>query len=164
MLHYTILHKTTKTDLWYAPFLPSELANLLVTWPHDFYDDTNVGFRSCVDTSLDSMSSHRIAHVHMNHYLKPSANHLLNMPPSMANYSDTLKQWWCRRPPALIVCCQYMIEYAYLKSTQGRWSLKCLVFWTGPLYLIGMWFGKDQRANIMKTHNYKRLDYVFKDQ
>jgi hypothetical protein len=25
-------------------------------------------------------------------------------------------------------------------------------FLIGPLYLIGMWFGENQRANIIKTH------------
>lgn len=73
--------------------------------------------KSCIATSLDSMSSHLIAHVHMNQCHKPSANHLLNMPSSMANHSGTLKQWSCRRPPTLTICCQYMIGYAYFKST-----------------------------------------------
>ena len=30
-----------------------------------------------------------------------------------------------------------------------------------PLDLIGMWFNEDQRANIIKTHVLKRLDYAF---
>ena len=42
--------------------------------------------------------------------------------------------------------------------------LKWLVFLIRPLDLIGIWFGEDQRANIIKTHVYKRLDYVFKYQ
>ena len=29
-------------------------------------------------------------------------------------------------------------------------------------YLIGIWFGKDQRANIVKTHVKKRLVYISK--
>jgi hypothetical protein len=33
----------------------------------------------------------------------------------------------------------------------------------GPLYLIGVWVGEDQRTNTIKTHHvYKRLDYDFK--
>ena len=32
----------------------------------------------------------------------------------------------------------------------------------GLPYLIGMWFGEDQRENVIKTHVYERLDYVFK--
>ena len=31
-------------------------------------------------------------------------------------------------------------------------SLNWLVFSIRPLYLIGMWFSEDQRANIVKTH------------
>ena len=30
------------------------------------------------------------------------------------------------------------------------------------LYLIGAGLGEDQRTNIIKTHVYKRLDYLFK--
>ena len=26
------------------------------------------------------------------------------------------------------------------------------VFLIGPVYLVGMWFGEDQRANIIKAH------------
>ena len=37
-----------------------------------------------------------------------------------------------------------------------------LLFLIGRLNLIGMWFGEDQRANIIKTHVSKRLDCVFK--
>ena len=29
---------------------------------------------------------------------------------------------------------------------------KWFIFLIGPLYLIGMWFNEDQRANIIKTH------------
>jgi hypothetical protein len=31
-----------------------------------------------------------------------------------------------------------------------------------PLYMIGMCFSEDQRANLMKTHIQKRLDYIIK--
>ena len=41
-------------------------------------------------------------------------------------------------------------------------GLMWLVFLIGPLYLIGMWFNEDQRANIIKIHAQKRLDCVFK--
>ena len=30
------------------------------------------------------------------------------------------------------------------------------------VYLIGLWFGEDQRTNTIKTHALKRLDYVFR--
>ena len=34
-----------------------------------------------------------------------------------------------------------------------RWvGLKWSIFLIGPLYLIGVWFGEDQRANIVKTN------------
>ena len=36
------------------------------------------------------------------------------------------------------------------------------VFLSGPLNFIGLWFGEDQRANTIKKHVEKRLDYVFK--
>ena len=36
--------------------------------------------------------------------------------------------------------------------TQGRWILSGSIFIIGPLYLIGMWFDEEQRANIVKTH------------
>ena len=32
----------------------------------------------------------------------------------------------------------------------------------GPVYVIGVWFGEDQRVNIGKTYIWKRLDYVLK--
>ena len=35
-------------------------------------------------------------------------------------------------------------------------GLKWLVF-IGPLYLIGMWFDDDQRANIIKTHMLREI-------
>ena len=41
-------------------------------------------------------------------------------------------------------------------------GLKWLIFLIGPLYLINTWFNEDQRANIIKTHVLKSLDYVFK--
>ena len=41
-------------------------------------------------------------------------------------------------------------------------GLKRLVLLIGPLYLIDMWFGEDQRANMLKTQVQKRLDYIFK--
>ena len=41
-------------------------------------------------------------------------------------------------------------------------GLKWHLFLIGPLYLIGMWFGEDERASTIKTHVSKRLDYVFK--
>ena len=41
-------------------------------------------------------------------------------------------------------------------------GLKQLVFLIGPLYLIGMWFGEDQRTKIIRTLCFKRLDCVFK--
>ena len=37
-------------------------------------------------------------------------------------------------------------------NTFGGFGLKWLVFYIGPLDLIGMWFSEDQRANIIKTH------------
>jgi hypothetical protein len=37
-----------------------------------------------------------------------------------------------------------------------------LLFSIRPLDLIGMWFSEDQRANTIKTHVQKRLDYLFK--
>ena len=40
-------------------------------------------------------------------------------------------------------------------------DLKWLVSLIGLLDLIGMWFGEDQRANIIKTYVQKRLDYFF---
>jgi hypothetical protein len=36
--------------------------------------------------------------------------------------------------------------------------IKWLIFLMRLLDLIGMWFGEDQRANIIKTHVKKRLD------
>ena len=47
-----------------------------------------------------------------------------------------------------------------LKSIIG--VVKWLVFLIKPLYWIGMWFGEHQRANIIKMHVLKRLDYVSK--
>ena len=41
-------------------------------------------------------------------------------------------------------------------------GLEWLVFLIKPVYLIRTWFNEDQRANITKTHVYKRLDYTFK--
>ena len=38
--------------------------------------------------------------------------------------------------------------------------LKWLVFWIGPPYLIGMSFGEDQRATILKTTCWKRIDLL----
>ena len=43
-------------------------------------------------------------------------------------------------------------------------GLKWLVFSIKPLCLIGIWFGDDQRADIIKTHVAERSDYVFKYQ
>ena len=43
-------------------------------------------------------------------------------------------------------------------------SLKWFVSLIKPLHLIDVWFGEEQRANIIKAHNYKNLDYVFKYQ
>ena len=42
-----------------------------------------------------------------------------------------------------------------------RWVLSGWFPITGPLNLIGMWFGEDQKENIIKTHVEKRLDHVF---
>ena len=37
------------------------------------------------------------------------------------------------------------------------------LFLIGPVYLIGVWLGEDQRTNAITTHVVKnRLDYVFK--
>ena len=36
--------------------------------------------------------------------------------------------------------------------TEVDGSLSALFLLIGPLDLIGMWFGKDQRANMIKTH------------
>ena len=41
-------------------------------------------------------------------------------------------------------------------------GLKWLVFLIGPIDLIGMWFGEDQRENVIKTQCLKELDFVFK--
>jgi hypothetical protein len=43
-------------------------------------------------------------------------------------------------------------------------GLKSLGFLTGPLYSTDMWFGQDQRANIIKTRVKKTVDYIFKYQ
>lgn len=45
---------------------------------------------------------------------------------------------------------------------QGMWMLFWSVFLIGPLDLIGMWFGKEQRANTINTNVKKRLNYTFK--
>ena len=37
-----------------------------------------------------------------------------------------------------------------------------LLFLLEHLYLIDVWLDKDHRTNTIKTHVYKRLDYVFK--
>ena len=39
-----------------------------------------------------------------------------------------------------------------LNKMEASMGLKWLIFLIGPLDLIGMWFGEDQRANILKTH------------
>ena len=39
-----------------------------------------------------------------------------------------------------------------------------LPFFIGLMYLIGMWFSEDQRANIIETHVQRRLDYISKYQ
>ena len=36
-----------------------------------------------------------------------------------------------------------------------------LFFLVGPVFLIGMWFGEDQRANITKTHVLKEIELCF---
>ena len=41
-------------------------------------------------------------------------------------------------------------------------GLKWLIFLIGPLDLIRMVFSEDQKANIPKIHDQKRLDYAFK--
>ena len=50
-----------------------------------------------------------------------------------------------------------------MSSCLRRMGLKWLTFFIGLLGLIaiGMWFGEEQRANIMKTHAQERLDNVF---
>ena len=40
--------------------------------------------------------------------------------------------------------------------------IQLLFFLSRYIYLIGVWFGEDQIINTIKTHVYKRLDYVFK--
>jgi hypothetical protein len=40
-------------------------------------------------------------------------------------------------------------------------GLKWLIFLIGPLDLISMLFGEYQKGSIPKTHDQKRLDYVF---
>jgi hypothetical protein len=35
-----------------------------------------------------------------------------------------------------------------------------VTFLIGPLYLVGVWFGEDQRISTIKTHVLRRLDYV----
>ena len=52
--------------------------------------------------------------------------------------------------------------YALLQHStvapEVRWmGLKWLVFYIGPLDLIGMWFGEDQRANIVNTTCLKEI-------
>ena len=37
-----------------------------------------------------------------------------------------------------------------------------LHFLNNDLYLIGVWFGEDQRTNTIMAHAFKRLDYVLK--
>jgi hypothetical protein len=43
-----------------------------------------------------------------------------------------------------------------------RWVLSGLFFVNWTSYLVGMWVGEDEREKIIKTHVYKKLDYVFK--
>ena len=43
-------------------------------------------------------------------------------------------------------------------------DLKWLIFLIGPLDLIGTKFNEDRRANIIKTHFQKRLDYIFRSE
>ena len=52
-------------------------------------------------------------------------------------------------------------ESIHMRPIYGRWILKWLIFLIGLLYLVGMWFGKDQRANVIKTNFSRTLDYVF---
>ena len=39
-------------------------------------------------------------------------------------------------------------------------GLKSSLFLIGPLELIGLWFGEDQRADIINAHAEKRMDCV----
>ena len=39
-------------------------------------------------------------------------------------------------------------------------GLKWLVFFIGPLHLIDMWFGEDQRTNIVRTTCSKEIDWT----
>ena len=51
------------------------------------------------------------------------------------------------------------IEYKFMHQTPI--PVLQVIFLIGHLYLTGVWFGEDQRANNMKTHVYDKLDYIF---
>ena len=50
----------------------------------------------------------------------------------------------------------------YLLNFKGFHVLFKLIFLIGCLFFIRLWFGEDQRTNIIKTHVWKKLDCVFK--
>ena len=72
---------------------------------------------------------------------------------------SNMEQWikiWRRNPIALKHVSSWCLFFdPHLPHTKLNIRLtghKWLVFLIRPLYLIGMWLGEDQRANIIKTH------------